>query len=187
MKATREFARWNAATISLHWLSALAIVGLLALGLVMTHLIDSPARRFDLYQIHKSLGFVALFLLAARLAVRLTSHAPPPLSTVAWERHAATAMHVALYFLTFVATISGWVTASATIIPVPIRFFRMFVIPNIVSSNAILEKQASLVHTLATWSMLALVAIHVAAALKHHLFDRDDTLRRMTPGGLRAR
>jgi cytochrome b561 len=187
MKPAEDGRRWSPATIALHWLSALTIISLLALGLIMTHAITDTAQRFDLYQVHKSLGFVALFLLACRVAARMISRTPTAFSVIAWERRAATAMHGALYLFTFVATISGWVTASATIIPVPIQFFRLFTIPNIVASNPALEKQASLVHTVATWSIIVLVAVHVLAALKHHLVDRDDTLRRMIPDGSLAR
>lgn len=181
MSASVEPKRWSVATVSLHWLSALVIVGLLGLGLFMVYGVEDAARKFDLYQLHKSFGFVALALLVARVFVRLGGRAPPLVSTRTWERVAAASTHWALYVLTLIAIVSGWATASATIIPVPIRFFHIFVIPNITSADAALEKQMSSLHTIATWSLLALVGIHVAAALKHHLVDRDDTLRRMSP------
>ena len=184
MSARAAPSRWGAATVALHWLSALTILGLLGLGLVMVYSIDDAAQKFDMFQLHKSLGFVALAMLAARMPVRLFSGAPLPLSSRPWEKLAAGGMHWALYLLTLIATLSGWAMASATIIPVPIRFFRLFKIPNIAPANAVLEKQLSSLHTIATWTMLALVVVHIAAALKHHLIDRDDTLRRMTPAWL---
>jgi cytochrome b561 len=57
----------------------------------------------------------------------------------------------------------------------------MFVVPKIAGSNPALEQQMSSLHAFATWSMLALVALHAAAALKHHLVDRDAALRQMVP------
>ena len=172
--------RWSAATIILHWLSALVIMGLLVLGLLMVHAIDDAATKFDLYQWHKSIGFVALALLALRLMARLRP-APPSLPMPAWERRAANAMHWTLYLLTLVAAVSGWLLASAAIIPIPTRFFNWFVIPGIASPNAALAEQMTLLHLGATWLMAALVALHIAAALKHHFVNRDATLSRMLP------
>jgi cytochrome b561 len=172
--------RWSGATILLHWLSALVIVALLVLGWTMVHAIDNPASKFDLYQWHKSLGFVALALLASRLLARLRP-APPALPMPRWERCAATAMHWTLYSLTMVSAMSGWLLASAAIIPIPTRFFNLFVIPAIASPNAALAEQMSVVHFGATWLMGALIALHMAAALKHHFVNRDTTLRRILP------
>ena len=173
--------RWSAATIALHWLSALVVVGLLVLGLTMVHAIDDAATKFDLYQWHKSFGFVALALLALRLLARLRP-APTALPMPLWEHRAATAMHWTLYLLTLVATLSGWLLASAAVIPIPTRFFNLFVIPAIASPNATLAERMTALHLGATWLMGALVALHIAAAFKHHFIDRDATLRRILPG-----
>ena len=174
-------SRWSTATIWLHWLSALVIIGLLALGWIMVHAVDDSAEKFDLYQWHKSFGFVALALLLARIVARLASAAPAALAMPAWELRAANAMHWTLYGLTLVATLSGWLLASAAVIPIPSRFFNLFVIPNIAGSDPALAGQMTLLHYLATRLMMALVALHIAAALKHHFIDRDDALRRILP------
>jgi cytochrome b561 len=174
-------SRWNSATIALHWLSALVILVLLALGWVMVHAIDDAASRFDLYQMHKSLGFVALALSLARIVARLASPAPVALAMPAWEQRAASATHWTLYILTLISTMSGWLLASAATIPIPTRFFNLFVIPNIAGADPVLAEQMRQVHFVATWLMMGLVALHVAAALKHHFFNRDAALRRMLP------
>lgn len=179
--------RWSSATITFHWLSALIALGLLALGLTMVHAIDDPARKYDFYQFHKSLGFVALALLPGRLIARLASRAPPSPLLPAWQQHAATMMHWALYLLTLIATLSGWMLASATTIPIPTRFFNLFVIPNIAASSAVLAERMTIVHIGATWLMLALIAQHVGAALKHQFVDRDDELWQIVPRWLGGR
>ena len=181
MNVSRAPERWSSATIALHWSSALIVLVLLALGLVMVHAIDDAARKYDFYQLHKSLGFIALALLPARLIARLASRAPPSPPMPAWLRRVSATTHGALYVLTLMATLSGWLLASATIIPIPTRFFNMFVIPNIVGSSAVMAKQMAFVHTGATWLMMALVALHVGAALKHQFVDRDAVLRQMVP------
>ena len=181
MSDAQSPARWSPATIALHWLSALLILGLLALGWVMVHAIDDAASRFDLYQLHKSLGFVALALLLARLAARLASPAPAGLAMPAWEQRAASAMHWTLLLLTAIAALSGWLLASAAIIPIPTRFFDLFVIPNIAGANPRLAEQMTLLHYVATRLMMVLVALHIGAALKHHFVNRDAALRRILP------
>jgi cytochrome b561 len=173
--------RWSPATVLLHWLSALVVIGLLALGWVMVHAIDDAALRFDLYQWHKSFGFVALILLLARVLARMAARAPAALAMPAWERRAASAMHWALYILTLIAVLSGWLLASAAVIPIPTRFFGLFVIPNIAATDPALAEQMTLLHYLATRLMMALAALHIAAALKHHFVNRDEALRRMAP------
>jgi len=187
VNTSRAPARWSSATIALHWASALIVLGLLALGLAMVHATGDPARRYDLYQLHKSLGFVALALLPARLIARLARRAPPPPPMPAWQKRAGATMHWALYLLTLVATLSGWLLASATIIPIPTRFFNMFVVPNIVGSSAVMAARMTCLHIGATWLMLALVALHVAAALKHQFVDRDAVLQQIVPRWLAGR
>ncbi len=70
---------------------------------------------------------------------------------------------------------------SASPLPIPTRFFNLFVIPNIARPDAALFGLATLAHKVAAWTIAALVALHAAGALKHHLVDRDDVLRRMLP------
>ena len=181
MSEPESASRWSAATIALHWLSALIVVGLLALGWIMVHATDDAAEKFDLYQWHKSFGFVALGLLLARLAARAASPAPAALAMPAWERRAASAMHWTLYGLTAIAASSGWLLASGAAIPIPTRLFNLFVIPNIATANPALAEQMTLVHYVATRLMMGLVALHVAAALKHHFVNRDAALRRILP------
>jgi cytochrome b561 len=139
------------------------------------------ARTFDLYQCHKSLGFVALALTAARLAARFGASAPSAPISARWERVLAASAQGALYVLTIAAIASGWLVVSTSPLPIPTRFFDLFVIPNIAPPDPSLFARAELAHKLAAWGTAVLVALHFAGALKHHLVDKDDVLKRMLP------
>lgn len=173
-------ARWSALQIALHWLAAALTLELVVHGLLMVHARLTAATAFGLYQSHKSIGFVVLALTAARLAARLVKRAPPPVGP-AWERRLAGFVQMALYALTLGAAISGWLVVSSSPLPIPTRFFGLFVIPDIARPDAGLFQAAVFAHGLAAWSIAGLAALHVAGALKHHVVDRDDALRRMLP------
>jgi cytochrome b561 len=83
--------------------------------------------------------------------------------------------------LTLCAIVSGWFVVSTSPLPVPTRFFDLFVIPNLAPANPSLFAEAVLAHEVAAWAIAFLLALHVAGALKHHLVNRDDVLRRMWP------
>jgi len=174
-------ARWSAAVIALHWLSAALILGLIAHGLMMVHGRLSAATTFDLYQQHKSLGFVALALTAARLMGRLCFAAPKALSSALWERRLAALVQASLYALTLAAIFFGWLAVSASPLPIPTRFFGLFVVPNLAGPDQALFAGAAFAHEAAAYAIAVLVALHVAGALKHHIVDRDDALTRMLP------
>jgi cytochrome b561 len=173
--------RWNGFIISLHWAAGALILALLAVGWVMVYGGLDSAATFDLYQQHKSLGFTALALTALRLAARLLTTSPPAPISARWERRLAAVAQGSLYVLTICAILSGWLVVSLSPLPVPTRFFDLFVIPNIAQPDPSLFADAALAHKLAAWAIAFLVALHVAGALKHHFVDRDDVLKRILP------
>jgi cytochrome b561 len=180
-------ARWNGWIISLHWAGGAVILALIALGWVMLYGGLDSAATFDLYQQHKSWGFVALVLTAARFAIRFVISSPPTPVSARWERRLAAFAQASLYVLTICAIVSGWLVVSTSPLPVPTRFFDLFVIPNIAPPDASLFAAAVLAHKLSTWAIAFLVALHVTGALKHHFVDGDDVLKRMLPRWRRGR
>jgi cytochrome b561 len=167
----------------LHWLSAVLIITMLAVGTIMLR-IDDTGVRFDLYQSHKALGFVVLCLTLLRGLVRLAvARQGPALSGPRWQAQAAAAAHVVLYGLILGVTVSGWVMASATPLAIPTSVFGLFDLPAIVDRDLATYRQAKEVHGWLTKALMAMVALHVLAALKHHLVDRDTVLLRMLRGG----
>ena len=178
----RPRRRWGASTIALHWLSAVLVIVLLTLGWFMVHGDIEASTKFDLYQLHKSLGFLSLALLLLRFGARLAERSPPaPPLMRAWERRAAGLAHIAFYALLLIAALSGWLRVSSAIIPIPSRFFDLFVIPNPVGPDAAFSDSMALLHYVVSRLLIGLLVLHVAAALKHHLVDRDDVLVRMLP------
>ena len=163
----------------LHWLMALLIVGLFALGQYMSDLSMSP-RKLQLYSWHKWIGVTAFLLLLVRMAWRLT-HQPPALPTQIPPllRFASHIGHGALYLLMLAIPLSGWLMSSAK--GYQTVWFGVLSIPDLLGKDKQLGDALAEVHA-ALNSMLALVVlIHVAAALKHHFIDRDDVLRRILP------
>ena len=162
--------------VSLHWLIAGLIISAFALGWVMTELAISPLK-VRMFNWHKWVGMTVLALAALRTLWRLTHRAPPLLPMPAWQRISAHALHGLLYVMMFALPLSGWAYSNAT--GYPIVYLGLWRLPDLVMKNKALAAQLVQVHHTLGWVLLAIVVIHVAAALKHHLVDRDETLRRM--------
>jgi cytochrome b561 len=145
----------------------------------MTGLALTPTR-LKLYNWHKWAGIVILTLSALRLAWRLTHRPPPDAPMPAWQQRAAHATHRALYVLFFAVPLAGWAYSSAAGFPVVV--FGVLPLPDFVPAERELAALLKPLHRLLAWSLAALVAMHVAAALKHQWIDRDGLLRRMMPG-----
>ena len=164
--------------ILLHWFMALLIVGLFALGLYMTSLdYYSPWYR-TAPDIHRGLGVIVGLLLAARLAWRLLNTRPDP--EPGTPRRLATAAewaHRALYLLIALIVASGYAISTADGRPVDV--FGLFEVPALITGVENLEDSAGEIHLVLAVTLMALVGLHAAAALKHHFIDRDRTLRRM--------
>src|SRR5688572_5767292 len=114
-------ARWGALAQTLHWTIALAVIGLVLVGLWMDELPNSPTK-LKVYALHKSVGITVLVLVVLRLAWRLIDRRPPhPASMPPWERWLAAVTHGLLYLLLLVMPLSGWLYNSAS--NFPLRWF----------------------------------------------------------------
>jgi cytochrome b561 len=165
--------------IALHWVIATVILCNLALGLYMHDLPLSPLK-LRLYSYHKWIGITILMLVVLRLAWRLSHRVPSlPPAMPPWQRSAATVSHVMLYVLTLMIPISGWLLSSAA--GVKVMYLGVLPIPDLIGKDKALADQLKLTHEWLNYLMLLVIALHVAAALKHHFIDRDDVLMRMLP------
>lgn len=171
--------RYSRPAVALHWLMALGIFGTFALGLYMHELSLSPTK-LRLYSWHKWAG-VTLFLLAfARIAWRATHRPPaPPAAMPRLQRRAAALAHHLLYVLMFAVPVSGWLMSSA--LGFQTVWFGVLPIPDLLSKDPDLGELLKTVHMTLNFLMAGVVAAHAAAAVKHHVMDRDDVLRRMLP------
>jgi cytochrome b561 len=169
----------------LHWATALLVVGQWLLGRYMTGLgPEAVAEKFVLYQRHKSLGAVILALTLVRLAWRWFDRerpGPEP-GTPPWQRRAAALTHGLLYLLLLILPLTGFLAAAASPLGIPTVLFGVLPVPHPIGPDAALEAAFALAHRVQGWALAALVALHVAAALKHHVIDRDRTLVRMLRG-----
>lgn len=174
-----EIRKYTATAIALHWLIALAIIGMVALGFYMTGLPLSP-RKLQWYSWHKWTGVCVLLLALFRLGWRI-SHRPPalPQHMNSLERLAAHAGHGMLYLLMFAIPLSGWLMSSAKGFQTVL--FGVLPIPDLLERNPELGNLLAGVHGGLNVLLIAVVIGHAAAALKHHFIDKDDVLTRMLP------
>lgn len=161
-----------------HWLMALALIGMVILGYTMKTLPLSPLK-LQVYSWHKWIGVSLLALVVLRLIWRLF-HRPPalPASMSALTRALAHAGHAALYAVMAAIPLTGWLMSSAK--GFQTVWFGLWPLPDLVVKNKALGEALVQVHIYLNYALIALVAIHVLAALKHHFIDRDGLLRRIT-------
>ncbi len=160
----------------IHWMTALIILGLLPLGFYMT-LMDFSETKLTLYGLHKSFGLLVLVLAFVRVFSWVIVRKPAHLDSHAlWERIAAKIAHFILYLSLFLMPVSGWVMSSAG--DFPIAFFGIPV-PHVMEKSEEIFKLSRQVHEFSSYTLIAVIGMHVLGALKHHFVDRDTTLRRM--------
>lgn len=154
---------------------AILLLALLGLGLYMVGL-PINLEKLKLYGWHKEYGILALILVIIRIVWRLGNIAPQ-LSIPLWEKLAARAVHWAFYGFMFAMPITGWLITSAA--GLPVSFFGLVVLPNLVSPSNDLMKLFQDIHKWLGYGLIATIALHTAAALKHHFINKDNILRRM--------
>ena len=177
-----DLQRWGAVSQALHWTIALLVVAMGAIGLVLDALPRSP-ESFWVYDLHKSTGLLVLVLMVARLGWRVAAGAPPPAPGLPRaQRVAAGVTHWLLYLLVLAMPLSGWLYDAASGLR-PLQWFGLFVVPGPVGPDEALADAMHDWHETLFVLLAVVVAVHVAAALWHHLFRGDATLARMLPRG----
>ena len=174
--STNTLKTYGAVSRFNHWVTAIVMIGMIAFGLYME---DLPKEtRAALMGIHKGIGFLFLFFALWRVGVRITQGFPPALGNMPhWQETAAKAMHWALLAAILIMPISGVLMSLYS--DHAINVFGLFTIPAQGKVEAI-SGPAHLMHGLGGNILIALIILHVAAALKHHIIDKDATLARMT-------
>jgi len=177
-------ARWGWPARTLHWLGAVIILVLLAHGWWMTHMTLRPERLAN-YAWHSALGFDLLALTVLRLLWRWVNPVPAyPADAKAWERWTAQVAHAGLYVLILVVSVTGWVTANTFRTPITRDLFGLPFPTLVTGLDRALRNAFEETHLVLAYVLAALVVLHVLGALRHHLWKRNEVLRRMTWGAV---
>ncbi len=173
--------RYDTVALSLHWLIAALLIFMLFFGEELMEAEDGGAFGPSL---HVSIGSAILLLSVLRLVWRLFNPPPAyPAGMASWEQMAAKATHVLFYLLLIGIPLTGWLATpkflSEEEAVAGLMLFGAFPLPGAPSLGLPMKG----LHELGSNIGIALLVLHVLAALKHHFFNRDDTLRRILPFG----
>jgi cytochrome b561 len=179
---------WGWPARLLHWGMALLIIGLWLLGKLMVEIPDTELqRKFEFYQLHKSFGLLVFLLAVLRLGWRLANPTPSaPEGMPRWERLAARTSHALFYLLLVLLPLSGFLMAAASPLGIPTVAFGVVPVPHPIGPDADVESVLKEIHEALGNILALLLLLHVGAALKHHLIDKDTVLRRMLVGHPRS-
>jgi cytochrome b561 len=173
---TRE--RWGSVSIGLHWtIAALVLLVQVPAGITMTSVEPGTVQNVG-YNIHKTTGVVIFLLAIIRLGWRSSQPVPVlPADLPGWQTAAARTTHALLYLVLFAMPISGFLYTAMGGFPVP--FFGLYDLARLVPENKPAAEVFKLTHLTLQWLLYAVVLLHVAGALQHHLVRKDGVLRRM--------
>lgn len=194
MQSTNSFSSYGSIAKTFHWLTALLIFTALPLGWVadnlahaVLHSATAPteveiARAARVFSLHKTVGVTVFFVALARILWALTQTKPGLLNADNKpEAFAAETVHWLLYGSLVLVPLTGWIHHAATEGFAPILWPFGQNLPFVPKSTAVAEVTGVL-HWLFMWVLVVSLVLHVAGALKHHVIDKDSTLRRMLPG-----
>ncbi|MGR8921374.1 MAG: cytochrome b [Gammaproteobacteria bacterium] len=170
--------KYTGTAIALHWVSALAVFGLIGLGWFMVDLPKGPDRGY-FFALHKSIGLSVFVLVVLRIAWRIR-HLPPalPKEVPLWQRALARVVHLAFYALLLVQPVSGYLSSSFS--GYKTRWFGL-PLPHWGWRDAPLNELFTEIHVIGSIALVVLVAIHVLGVLSHLLGGQATLVRRMLP------
>lgn len=172
--------RYSNVAILLHWLIAIGVFVMIGLGWYMTGVPKGTPERAFWFNLHKSIGITIGGLVLIRIWWRLT-HRPPvlPASMPAWERTAARISHGLLYACLIIMPLVGFLGSNFT--KYGVKYFGLQVGP-FFAENKALRDGLQQVHEITSFVLVAVIVVHILAASKHLVFDKDNVFQRMLPG-----
>lgn len=179
--------RYTAVAMALHWIIAALIFTNLFLGWRMGSL--KGLAKFELFQLHKSVGITVLLLSVCRLVWRLMNPPPPDQASLKpWERAAAKAVHWSFYAFMIVMPLSGWIAVSASPMNIPTLLYHAIPWPHFpgvhdlpAAARASVGQVSDTTHVTLAFGSVVLLALHIGAVIKHQFLDRHPVLGRMVP------
>ncbi len=176
MPAINQQPRHDLTTRLLHWLLAVLLVAVFALGVWLAGMGLFDSRQAGVGLWHKSLGLLTGVLMLLRLCLSVRRRAlPPPGSRL--EQGLARLVQASLYGLVLLAAVSGYLLATGS--GRALEWFGRVQLPSLISLEPGVLEQLRNVHGVSVWLLAALVGLHVAAVIKHQWLDRLPLLRRM--------
>ncbi|MGC1301408.1 MAG: cytochrome b [Caulobacteraceae bacterium] len=185
--------RYSTIAILFHWIIAALILINLYLGFRMG-LVQGLAK-FNIFQLHKSIGITVLILSVLRLAWRLVNRPPPEAPGLQpWERVASLAVHWGFYVIMIGMPLTGWIVVSTSPLNIPTLLYHTVPWPHFPGVHTLaagpkttVNHAFDITHVVLAWGAVVLLALHVGAVVKHQFLDRHPVLGRMLPLGRRAR
>lgn len=178
MQLKNTLTRYGAVAQLFHWIVVVLVITQFVLAKRADGL--APVAKIGILATHKSIGITILALAVLRLGWRLFNPVPRlPAGTPRWQELAAHASHFLLYALLFITPVLGWLMSSARAFSV--SWFGLFTLPDFIEPDQAAFERLHDWHEAMAETLAVIALIHLAAALKHHFFDRDDVLRRMLP------
>jgi cytochrome b561 len=178
---TSHYQKFKLHTILLHWIVGLGMIGMIVVGLYMTRFGD-----YGLYPIHKSIGVILFVIIMIRVVMRVIEGWPTNISTgKLWEHKLARVVHWVLILGTVALPISGVMMSYFGGHGVSVFGFEILdnnkdpETGRASPINMTLGRVGSQAHTYVGYVLIGAIILHVAGALKHHVMDKDNTLRRM--------
>ncbi|AOM39173.1 cytochrome b [Xenorhabdus hominickii] len=170
--------RFGHISVFIHWLIALAVYGMFALGLWMVTLNYYDPWYHRAPEVHKSIGVLIFMIMVVRIIWRFISPPPKPLASYShFTRTSSKLTHFTLYIVLFGILGSGYLISTAD--GAPISIFGWFEVPATLSGQGIQADTAGVIHLYLAWIIVVLSLLHGLAALKHHFINHDTTLKRM--------
>ena len=185
MPLKNSSTEFGTVTKSFHWGIALIVICLLAVGLLMDEIPNTQAAlKVTTYNLHKSFGITVLVLMFCRIIWHIISKKPAPVETLKeWEKKASAALHHSLYLLLIAMPLSGWIMSSA--FGRSVSFFGLVTLPDLVTKDPSPKMEHAKflreIHGDIGDIIMVVLALHIAAALKHHFIAKDTVLKRMLP------
>lgn len=162
-----------------HWLMAIAIFAMFALGVWMVRLDYYSPYYNAAPDLHRSVGILLFLALVIRWIWRLSNPKPRLDELSYFERKASYVVHWGFYVLLLALSVSGYFISTPD--GRPINVFGWFSVPAIIEMRG-LESRAGLIHRILAYAVIALALVHSLAAMKHHFIDKSSILKRMWAG-----
>ena len=178
MTITNTSSSFGWLTRLLHWLVAVHILGLIALGWYMVDLSYYDPNYHDSLSYHKAFGMLALTLAGVKVIwFGINTQPAPTVALPAWQEQASKAVHLLLLGLILVIPISGYFISTSA--GDGIDLFGWIEVPALIDVSDSWRELAISTHEFLAYGILALTGLHASAALKHQFIDKDGTLKRM--------